>query len=185
MRRFVLICLRCLFWLVALRCLPCVALRLPCVALRYFALLCVALLCNACLPARIQTPRFVVADSICGNKEFSAALRKEFSELIPGAKWDRIPKDHPLMSREFRGFDLSQVSLRRPERSSEGVATFRETRTPPVLEGLWVEDRLAVVISPYDISCALENGSSIECEGYSAEDARRIGINILLYALQM
>jgi hypothetical protein len=128
---------------------------------------------------------FVVADSICGNKDFSASLRKEFSELIPGATWGRIPTDHPLMSQELRGFDLSQVSLRRPERSAEGVATFRETRTPPVLEGLWVDGRLAVVFSPYDISCALENGSSIECEGYSADDARRIGINILLYALQM
>ena len=128
---------------------------------------------------------FVIADAICGNREFATSLRKEFADLIPGARWERIPDNHPLMSDRYRGFDLSKVSLRRPERSSDDVATFRETQTSPVLEGLWIDGRLAVVFSPYDLSCALENGNSLECVGYSADDAQRIGINILLYALQM
>ncbi len=128
---------------------------------------------------------FVIADAICGNREFATSLRKEFADLIPGARWERIPDNHPLMSDRYRGFDLSKVSLRRPERSSDDVATFRETQTSPVLEGLWIDGRLAVVFSPYDLSCALENGNSLECVGYSAVDAQRIGINILLYALQM
>ena len=36
--------------------------------------------------------------------------------------------------------------------------------------------------SPYDISCALENRESLECEGYTRKDAARIGLNVLLYS---
>ena len=42
----------------------------------------------------------------------------------------------------------------------------------------------AVIFSPYDISCALEAGVSMECKGYVREDAAKLGINVLLYALQ-
>ena len=56
--------------------------------------------------------------------------------------------------------------------------------TKPLLEGVEIEGRLAVVFSPYDLSCALENQASLECKGYVREDAARIGANILLYALQ-
>jgi hypothetical protein len=41
-----------------------------------------------------------------------------------------------------------------------------------------------VILSPYDISCALEKGASLECKGYVAEDAARLGANVILYALQ-
>ena len=44
-------------------------------------------------------------------------------------------------------------------------------------------DRYAVIFSPYDISCALENRESLECEGYTRKDAARIGLNVLLYSL--
>jgi len=40
-----------------------------------------------------------------------------------------------------------------------------------------------VIFSPYDLSCALENQASIECRGYVREDAAKIGINCLLYAM--
>ena len=44
----------------------------------------------------------------------------------------------------------------------------------PVLEGVKLGDRWAVIFSPYDISCALENRESLECEGYTRKDAARI-----------
>ena len=49
---------------------------------------------------------------------------------------------------------------------------------------LLVDDRIAVIFSPYDISCALENHSSMDCTGYIREDAARLGINVILFALQ-
>jgi hypothetical protein len=41
-----------------------------------------------------------------------------------------------------------------------------------------------VILSPYDISCALEKGASLDCKGYIPPDAAKIGANVLLYALQ-
>ena len=60
----------------------------------------------------------------------------------------------------------------------------RIEQVAPVLEGIEIDGRLAVVFSPFDLSCALENQASIECKGYLREDAAKIGINILLYAMQ-
>jgi hypothetical protein len=42
---------------------------------------------------------------------------------------------------------------------------------------------LAVIFSPYDISCALEQHEALQCRGYTREDAARIGLNVLLYSL--
>ena len=41
-----------------------------------------------------------------------------------------------------------------------------------------------MILSPYDVSCALERGASLECKGYVPADAARLGANVLLYALQ-
>ena len=54
----------------------------------------------------------------------------------------------------------------------------------PVLEGIEIDGRLAVIFSPFDLSCALENQGSIECKGYLQQDAAKIGLNVILYAMQ-
>ena len=61
---------------------------------------------------------------------------------------------------------------------------FNDHITTPLLEGLEIDGRIAVVLSPYDIGCALERGASLECKGYIPADAAKIGANVLLYALQ-
>ena len=59
----------------------------------------------------------------------------------------------------------------------------RLKKTSPLLETLEIDGRIAVVFSPYDISCALENQTSLQCRGYAHDDAARIAINVLLYGL--
>jgi len=54
---------------------------------------------------------------------------------------------------------------------------------PPELEGIRLGDRYGVIFSPYDLSCALEKQESLECPGYTRDDAARIGLNIILYSL--
>ena len=62
--------------------------------------------------------------------------------------------------------------------------TAKPRQTTPLLEGLEIDGRIAVILSPYDLSCALEKGVSLECKGYIPADAARIGANVLLFALQ-
>jgi hypothetical protein len=126
----------------------------------------------------------IIGDSICASKDFTEAFRREMNELMTdkNIKLEPIPATHPMFTREFGGYDLSQV-MRREPRSRVGDAPLKANsrRGAPELEGLKVGDRYAVIFSPYDLSCALEKHDSLECEGYTRDDAERIGLNILLY----
>jgi hypothetical protein len=127
----------------------------------------------------------LIADSICANRDFTAAFRREINDLFAdkGIKLEPIPADNPMFTTQFGGYDLSQVSLREPQsRAGDGPLEAKTHKGPPQLEGLKIGDRWAVIFSPYDLSCALEKHDSLECEGYTRDDAERIGLNILLYA---
>lgn len=125
------------------------------------------------------------ADAICASHEFADALRSELKALYPEATWQRLPPRHPLFTEEFQGFSLDKLQFRDPQsRAGDGPLEARATSISPVLETLEVDGRIAVILSPYDISCALEKGASLECKGYTTEDAARLGANIILYALQ-
>src|SRR5947199_4245502 len=128
---------------------------------------------------------FLFADAICASKEFAAALREEMKAIYPDAQFTRIPPSHPLFTDEFHGFTLSSVELRDPQiRAENDPLTAKLVRTTPLLEGLEIDGRIAVILSPYDLSCALEKGASLDCKGYVTTDAARLGANVLLYALQ-
>jgi hypothetical protein len=123
------------------------------------------------------------ADAICSSREFGQALVKEMAELFPEARLERIPVNHPLFSTAFGGDDLSVVKRREPQRTAaDGPLKSTVRQGEPYLEGLKIGDRYAVIFSPFDISCALENHESLECEGYTRKDAARIGLNVLLYS---
>ena len=128
---------------------------------------------------------FLFADAICANKEFADSLRAELKAIYPELDFARIPPSHPLFTAEFHGFDLPSVELRDPQIRAEGdPLTARIVKTTPLLEGLEIDGRIAVVLSPNDISCALEKGAALECKSYTPPDAARLGANVLLYALQ-
>lgn len=123
------------------------------------------------------------ADAICSSRDFVEAFQREMAAMFPEEHLERIPANHPLFTPEFGGDDLSVVERREPQRSGgEGPLKSLTRSGEPVLEGIKLGDRYAVIFSPYDISCALENHESLECEGYTRKDAARIGLNVLLYS---
>ncbi len=127
----------------------------------------------------------ILADSICASDNFSDSFRREIQGLVPEGIWQAVPPDHIMLTRELGGFDLEQVVRRDPQiRAKNDPLQAQFVSAVPRLEGLLIDDRYAVIFSPYDMSCALENTPSLECQGYIPEDATRIGINLVLYALQ-
>jgi hypothetical protein len=122
------------------------------------------------------------ADAICSSREFNDSFVREMTELFPQQKLERIPINHPLFTNEFGGEDLSSVERREPAQAGAGPLKSMVRATEPYLEGIKLGDRYAVIYSPYDISCALENHESLECAGYTRKDAARIGLNVLLYS---
>ena len=131
----------------------------------------------------VDTGGVVFADAICASKEFARSFRNEMKQIFPDAEWKQVPPSHPLFTSEYKGFDVSKLRIRRKQAGADGKRNKAEWGVP-VLEGIEVDDRFVVLFSPLDISCALESAASTECEGYVSEDAAKLGINVLLYALQ-
>jgi hypothetical protein len=125
----------------------------------------------------------LMADAICSSREFNEAFASEMQTLFPDQRLQRIPPSDPIFTNHFGGDDLSSVARREPQRgASEGPLKSQIREGEPYLEGIKLGDRYAVIFSPYDISCALENHESLECEGYTRKDAARIALNVLLYS---
>ena len=102
----------------------------------------------------------------------------------PDHSFERIPADDPIFTPAYGGFDIRQVSLRDPESSDANQPVAARVRqVEPQLEGIQIGGRWAVIFSPYDISCALEEHEALGCRGYIRQDAARIGLNVLLYSL--
>jgi hypothetical protein len=142
-------------------------------------------------PERQALRRFVenggvlFGDAICASRTFTESFRREMSLIFPNDTLRRLRPDHAMFTDEYDGFDLTTITLRTPTARSESqMAEILETRGSPHVEAIHINGRLAVAFSPYDLSCALENQISIECKGYSRQDAARLGSNIILFSLQ-
>jgi hypothetical protein len=126
----------------------------------------------------------LLGDSICASEAFTKGFRRELLASLPGAKLERVPPDDPIFTTAYGGADIQTVMLRNPQPTDKGQPiAARQRPERPLLEGVKVDGRWAVLFSPYDLSCALEKHEAVECRGYSREDAARIGLNVLLYAL--
>ncbi|MEM7453518.1 MAG: DUF4159 domain-containing protein [Planctomycetota bacterium] len=125
---------------------------------------------------------FILADSVCTSNGFNESFRAEMAAIMQDHPLEEVPADDPLWTQVEFGFPLERVTLRIPDR--DVIGGFREEVTAPKLEGIKVDGRWVVLFSPYDMSCALENASVSQCEGYTHEDAMTMCIKILLYRLQ-
>lgn len=125
---------------------------------------------------------FLFADAICADELFAASFRREMENILD-ERLANLPETHPMLGTDYYGFDLRRVSVIDPDRTGEQIIAARR-HVAPRLEVGSIESRIAVVFSPLDLSCALESRHSLQCRGYLREDAARIGINIILFALQ-
>jgi hypothetical protein len=135
------------------------------------------------LKTYLERGGFLFADAACGSKQFDQSFRSLMQQLFPDREFERIPVDHEMFSSEI-GYDIRRVKRRAPEADDPKAAlnpTAREAE--PFLEGIEIDGRYAVVYSKFDISCVLERQASVACVGYVPEDAVKIAVNVILYAL--
>ena len=112
------------------------------------------------------------ADAACGSPAFDAAFRKLMAEMLPDNPLVPIPPDDELYTNKI-AFDLSDVQYSKSAGGGKGK---------PQLEGIKINGHWAVIYSKYDIGCALERQSGLDCKGYTHESAMRIASNIVIYA---
>jgi hypothetical protein len=135
------------------------------------------------LKTYVERGGVVFGDAVCGNEEFAKSFRREMQAVFGAEAWGEIPSAHAMYTTAFDGFDVRTVGRRDPRRSGDGPLKSAVKQAAPELEGVKLGERWGVIFSRYDLSCALEKHESLECPGYTREDAARLGLNILLYAL--
>ena len=107
------------------------------------------------------------------------------AQLFPNHKLKRIPPTHELFKADMGGHELLRVKRRETEINQPDAPLNIVVREgEPILEGIEIDGRYAVIYSPYDISCALERHNAVTCNGYVQEDAIKLAVNIILYAMQ-
>ncbi|HZW30878.1 MAG TPA: DUF4159 domain-containing protein, partial [Isosphaeraceae bacterium] len=113
------------------------------------------------------------ADAACGSAAFDASFRRFVTELLPKEKLVPIPRDDELYSRKCGGVDLNDCQY---TKAAGGGRDF------PRLEGVKINGHWAIIYSKFDIGCALERHTGIECKGYTYDSALKIAGNIVIYS---
>ncbi|MFO0979621.1 MAG: DUF4159 domain-containing protein [Planctomycetaceae bacterium] len=123
------------------------------------------------------------ADSCCGSTQFDRSFRDLIRQLYPDQQLKEIPADHEMFTATV-GHEIKEVTRRRLVPGEKNAAmSVRMEKGPPLFEGIEVDGRYAVIYSKYDLSCALEHQASLSCDGYVEEDAAKLAVNVVLYAM--
>ena len=107
------------------------------------------------------------------QRAFGASFRRFVAELLPNNPLVPIPREDELFTKRV-GFELTEVHYTGSAGGGLGP--------PPQLEGSKINDHWAIIYSRYDIGCALERHTGIDCKGYTHESAVKIAANIVIYA---
>jgi hypothetical protein len=132
---------------------------------------------KAALKNYLERGGFLFAESCCGMPGFDQAFRQLMADLFPKSPLEAIPPASPLFNGQV-GFKITSVGY------SRRVLQEQPKLHEPRLDGLKLGDRYAVIYSPYAIGPGLDQVATYQSRGYLSEDAHRLAVNIILYALK-
>jgi hypothetical protein len=132
--------------------------------------------------AHLDLGATLLADACCGAEPFDQAFREFAKKLYPDKSLEVIPADDFLYSEKLNGEAITRLRCRTEKAGGGAEATYKEV--PPMLEGIKVDGRWAVIYSRYDIGCALEKNKSSACKGYDPDSAMKLATAALLYSLK-
>ena len=128
------------------------------------------------LRAYLDRGGFLLADPCCGKAEFDAAFRQLCAQLYPGRPLAPLTPSHPVM-KEPNGLD-------KVEYKPAVKKLFPNIGDAPQVEGISAPDgRLQVLYSRFNFGCELQGHVCLNCLGLAKQDAYRLAVNAVLYAL--
>jgi len=121
----------------------------------------------------LQDGGTLLCDARSGSDDYLKSWVKEITRIFPHKKTRRLPEDHPIYNCFYK---IDEVGY-----AVEGKKPFRDK---PVLLGVNIGCRTAVVLTPYGLSCPWDGhkhdyGKFV----WPREDALKLGSNIIAYTL--
>jgi hypothetical protein len=128
----------------------------------------------ACLQRYLRAGGLLLADACCGRLAFDAAFRSQIAQVLPGAKLEKLPADHPLYHCHY---EIGRVAY------TPRVGEDFGARHAPELEGIALDGRLAVIYSRFDLGNGWEQYPHPYSYGLADESALQLGTNVIVYAI--
>ncbi len=119
---------------------------------------------------------FLFCDACCGRPEFDAAFRRLCASLYPEHELTRIVPQHSIFQEPYR---IDKVAYK-----SSAKLLNPTIGTTPYLEGVSDgEGRMMIVYSKFNLGCEWQHHPCTGCIGVEREDAFKLGVNTIVYAL--
>lgn len=117
----------------------------------------------------------MVVSAGAGLKPFDKAFKRELKRVYPNGELVKLVPGHPLFKSGWNVVD--KVSFTPP------VLRDNPTLESPELFGFFIDGRLAILYSPYDLMSGVNRESNAYAKGIVDTDALRVVTNIITYSL--
>jgi hypothetical protein len=123
----------------------------------------------------LQKGGMLVASAAAGLKPFDIAFRREMKKAFPKNDLIKLPPTHPIFGGGWNPIEKITYTA--------SALKDNPSLEYPEFYGLFVDNRLAVLYSPFDLNSGLNRESNAYAKGIVSDDALRVAINIVTYAL--
>ena len=117
----------------------------------------------------------LVASAAAGLKPFDEAFQRELKRVFNDQDLIKLPPSHPLFAAGWNR--IGRVEYTSPALRDDPTLQF------PEFYGLFIDDRLAVIYTPFDLFSAVNRESNAYAKGVTSDDALRVALNIVVHAL--
>jgi hypothetical protein len=109
-----------------------------------------------------------------GLQTFDRAVRRELKKVLPDATPASLPPAHPVFNTVFKMTEAAYTPA---------AAAARPGLSKPYLEGITLNGDLKVIYSPIDLETGWQGLDPPLARAYQPEDALKLGVNIIMYAM--
>jgi hypothetical protein len=125
------------------------------------------------LAAYMKAGGLLVVDAAGGSEAFASSADKLLGEVLPGAKFEVLPPDHPLYN--LPGIKIEKVTFR------SAMRRLVADNPKPRLRGLFYHDRLVAVFSREDLTAGLVGYACWGLKGYQPQSSFELMRNAVVY----
>lgn len=122
----------------------------------------------------LQSGGVLIGDASAGRKAFDTAFRRELKRVLPDNELKLLAHDNPLYQMPYQ---INKVSY------TSAVQSVVGGLDRPTMEGVEIEGQLSVIYSPLGLGNGWEKLGFAYNRGYADNDALRLGVNAIAYAL--